>query len=133
MTAIELCNVEIAPAIGEAIRENRAQSASVEAGCGVHTFWRPGFIGDNGNNGCRAVILEVLRESGRGLSTRQIVKAARAKGLVNKYPLRTFTHTLANVLEKTGEIVVTEQVAYTGGRGRPGFVWALGPAAMPKK
>ena len=131
MTLIELCNKRWAPVVGDAIRPVRAEVASMEAGNGVHTFWRPGFIGNDGQNGCRAAILEVLREAGTGLTTRQIVRAARAKGLVNKYPLATFKVSLT-IQREAGEVLPVA-VSRNGERGRPGFVWVLGPASEKAK
>jgi hypothetical protein len=129
--AIAFQGSELPPNIGNEIRRVRAESASVEAGMEVASFWRPGYIGNDGKNGCRAVILEVLAEAGRGLTTDEIEEAARAKGLCNKYPHRTFKHNLSNIMKQNGEVKAIA-IERTGKRGRPPFVWVLGTVSQPQ-
>lgn len=132
MTLIQYCNKPLAPAIGEAIRNNMVELDNVQAGVGVNrTFSGARWNGLDGRNGLRNLILEVLQEAGKGLSSRQILRASKAKfPTVGRYPYASFRHYLANVLAKSGE-VQSVALARTGGRGRPGFVWVIGPAAKP--
>lgn len=134
MTAIELCNVAIAPEIGEEIRQQACQLDSVQTGVGIKPTFSTHYVGNNGRNGLRNLIVEILTEAGgRGLSSRQILRAGKAKfPTAGRYPYTSFCHYLANVLAKTGEVRPVA-VSRTGERGRPGFVWVLGPAATVAK
>lgn len=132
MTTQELTNNEIPAETAETIQQAEHEAAEVEAVNGIHSFFRGGrHYGKDGKNGVRHLIKTILTEAGSGLTTAEIIQAARSRGFTHKYPNHTFSQTLANVLAPAGEIRMAK-VARRGRVGRPGYVWELAPVANPE-
>ena len=100
-----------------AIRTAATELASVQAGMGIPSLFRPCWTDcESGGNGCRNLIARILIENGavidgtaknvhQGMTTEAIISAARAINGYDKYPDRTFEQNLSVVMTESGQAI----------------------------
>jgi hypothetical protein len=127
MTVTQLTNTICGESLQSNVRQTSVELASVQAGCGVHSLFRPSYTDlETGMHGIRWLIARILtqRETvlpvaprhdnkpfefrnvyiGSGMTTEEICKAVRLAYCDDKYPLATIEQNLSVVMRKAGQV-----------------------------
>lgn len=87
------------------------ENASVQAGCGVHWFFRDGaWVNlETGQHGIRWLVAQILAQHGAfspetGMRSDEVAACVRAANGFERYPDETVAQTLARDLRKSGQV-----------------------------
>lgn len=110
MTVTQLINEACGESLQGEVRQAATELASVEAGCGVHTLFRPSMVDlETGMHGLRWFIVRLLKEHNannpaNGLTAYEIICKLRQCNGFDKYPDATLYQNLSVVLKRSGEV-----------------------------
>ena len=123
MTVTELTNSVCGKSLQNNVRTASMELASVQAGCQVHTLFRPSVVDlETGMHGIRWLIARILAEKGE-MTTAQICAFVRSVNGFDKYPDKTILHNLSHVMAQAGQ--VNSRPLRKGKRGRPEYAWRM--------
>lgn len=123
MTVTQLTNSVCGEYLQNNVRQASNELASVQAGCNVHTLFRPSIVDlETGLHGIRWTIARILTEQGE-MTTAQVCSFVRSVNGFDKYPDKTILHNLSHVMAQAGQ--VTSRPIRTGRRGRPEYLWRI--------
>lgn len=148
MTINQLINEVAGAEFQTSVRQAATELASVQAGCGVHTLFRPSVVDlETGRNGLRWLIARILKEAGAehpkynaktqafrnvyvatGLTKDAIVKRVRACNGFDKYPDSTIEDNLYVVMQRAGQVDKVTRTSREDSKRtcqRPRCVWYL--------
>ena len=145
MTINQLINEVAGAELNASVRQASTELASVQAGCGVHTLFRPSVVDlETGRNGLRWLIARILKEAGAehpkyngsfrnvyvatGLTVDEIVSKVRACNGFDKYPDSTIQDNLYVVMQRAGQVGKVSRTSREDSKRtcqRPRAVWYL--------
>jgi hypothetical protein len=123
MTVIQLTNSVCGAELQNNVRQAATELASVQAGCKVHTLFRPSVVDlESGKHGVRWLIARILTEIGAtkrngAVTAKTVIDFVRAINGPDKYPPHTIRQNLSVVMKRAGQVK-----CFTGaacGRGQP--------------
>ena len=120
MTITQLTNTVCGAELQSNVRQAATELASVQAGCGVNTLFRPSVVDlESGKHGIRWLIARILTEAqavfpryageyrnvyvAYGLTTEQICSRVRAANGFDKYPDKTIIQNLSVVMARSNQ------------------------------
>jgi hypothetical protein len=121
MTVTQLTNSVCGAELQSNVRQASTELASVQAGCGVNTLFRPSVVDlESGKHGIRWLIARILTEAqavfpryagefrnvyvAYGLTTEQICSKVRAANGFDKYPDKTIIQNLSVVMARSAQV-----------------------------
>lgn len=145
MTINQLINEVAGAELQASVRQATGELASVQAGCGVHTLFRPSVVDlETGRNGLRWLIARILQEAGAehpkyngsfrnvyvatGLTVDEIISRVRACNGFDKYPNSTIEDNLYVVMQRAGQVGKVSRTSREDSNrtcNRPRAVWYL--------
>ena len=145
MTINQLINEVAGAELQASVRQATGELASVQAGCGVHTLFRPSVVDlETGRKGLRWLIARILKEAGAehpkyngafrnvyvatGLTVDEIICKVRACNGFDKYPDSTIQDNLYVVMQRAGQVGKVSRTSREDAKrtcNRPRCVWYL--------
>ena len=131
MTATQLINEVAGAELQPVINQTQRETNSMLAGCNVHWIFRASYTNnETGRHGIRHLIVQLLTSTGavfgpkasrdairaKALTTRQIIALVRQVNGFDKYPDKTISDVLCNVLPNE---VASIQLTNWEDRNRP--------------
>ena len=121
MTVTQLTNSVCGAELQDNIRQAATELASVQAGCNVHSLFRPSAVDvQSGKHGIRWLIARILTEAqavfpryagdfrnvyvAYGLTTADIIRKVRAANGFDKYPDKTIADVLSVVMTRSNQV-----------------------------